>query len=149
MWLQKINTLIVNKPIEFENVAAGYNEFPCCINSMLCPVIIDRNTIELIVHTSCCLGLRLTLCYLYNLHCIVFLCKEPHRNPTNKHQIRPFYLKNKQFFKFTKKLLIQFNLEKIVYLVIVQLQRYDRKSPLKSFKQSLFQKIYFYQEALN
>ena len=31
---------------------------------MLCPVIFQSNTIEVTVHTSCCLGLRLTLCYI-------------------------------------------------------------------------------------
>ena len=31
---------------------------------MSCPIIINSNTIELNVHTSCYVGLRLTLCYL-------------------------------------------------------------------------------------
>ena len=31
---------------------------------MLCPIIFDSNTIELNMHTSCYLGLGLTLCYL-------------------------------------------------------------------------------------
>ena len=31
---------------------------------MLCPIILNSNTFELAVHTSCYLVLRLTLCYL-------------------------------------------------------------------------------------
>ena len=35
---------------------------------MMCPIIFNGNTIELTVHTSCYLGLRLTLCYLFSGH---------------------------------------------------------------------------------
>ena len=40
------------------------NEFPCCIYTRSCPIIINRNANKLIMHTSCHLGLRLPLCYL-------------------------------------------------------------------------------------
>ena len=33
---------------------------------MFCPIINNSNTIELTVHTSCYLSLRLTLCYMAN-----------------------------------------------------------------------------------
>ena len=35
------------------------------INPMLRPIIFNSNTIELTVHTSCYLGLGLTLCYMH------------------------------------------------------------------------------------
>ena len=34
---------------------------------MLCPIIFNRNTIEITVHTSCYCGLKLTLCYLLSI----------------------------------------------------------------------------------
>ena len=44
----------------------SYNEFlmniPNDKNAILCPIKSNSNTIELIVHTYCYLGLRLTLC---------------------------------------------------------------------------------------
>ena len=38
------------------------NEIVNDINTMLCPIKSNSNTIELTVHISCYLGLRLTLC---------------------------------------------------------------------------------------
>ena len=51
----------------------------CSINTMLCPIIFNGNTIEITVHTSCYLGLKLTLCYssyfvLYYYHWIYASC---------------------------------------------------------------------------
>ena len=37
------------------------------INTMLCPITVNSNTIELDMHTSCYCGLRLTLCYIDDL----------------------------------------------------------------------------------
>ena len=38
-----------------------HNEFLCCMNTMLCPIKVDSNTIKLIVHMSC-YCILLTLC---------------------------------------------------------------------------------------
>ena len=40
-------------------------QFDTDINTMLCPIIFNSNTIELTVHTSC-YCLELTLCYCAN-----------------------------------------------------------------------------------
>ena len=39
-------------------------KFSYDINTVLCPIIFNSNTIELTLHASCYLGLRLTLCYV-------------------------------------------------------------------------------------